>query len=63
MLTDVGAECSFAIPRDDAPKFPQLFKELSAKKDDLEIEQFAISETTLEEVLLTPPFFLETLKI
>merc|ERR1711968_382826 len=52
MLTDVGAECSFAIPRDKATYFPTLFSAFAAEKENLGIEQFAISQTTLEEVFL-----------
>ena len=52
MLTDVGAECSFAIPREKAAKFPGLFTALAAEKESLGVEQFAISQTTLEEVFL-----------
>jgi len=52
-LTDVGAECSFAIPRENAEKsFPALFQELHEKKAELKIEQIALSQTTLEEVFL-----------
>merc|ERR1711871_810888 len=52
MLTDVGAECSFAVPREEAKNFPALFSALAAEKESLGIEQFAISQTTLEEVFL-----------
>ena len=52
MLTDVGAECSFAIPREKATYFPTLFSAIAAEKENLGVEQFAISQTTLEEVFL-----------
>jgi ABC-type multidrug transport system ATPase subunit len=51
ILTDVGAECSFALPR-ETDKFPALFEELEARREELKIEQLALSMTTLEEVFL-----------
>ena len=52
LLTDIGAECSFAVPRDKTPTFPDLFTALNENKENLGIEQVALSQTTLEEVFM-----------
>jgi ABC-type multidrug transport system ATPase subunit len=51
VLTNVGAECSFTLPAETS-KFPDLFTDLQNKKDELNLEQVALSMTTLEEVFL-----------
>ena len=52
LLTDIGAECSFAIPRDQIQTFPDLFDAIGKAKEELGIEQVALSQTTLEEVFM-----------
>jgi len=52
LLTDIGAEVSFAIPRDKTPAFPDLFTALGENKEAFGIEQVALSQTTLEEVFM-----------
>merc|ERR1711871_1789816 len=52
LLTDIGAEISFAIPRDKTPTFPDLFTALGENKEKFGIEQVALSQTTLEEVFM-----------
>ena len=52
VLSDVGAECSFALPRSKSSKFPALFVELATEKKAFGIETLAMSQTTLEEVFL-----------
>merc|ERR1711871_1310450 len=51
VLTNVGAECSFTLPAETS-KFPDLFADLQSKKEELNLEQVALSMTTLEEVFL-----------
>ena len=52
LLTDVGAECSFALPRRAQKAFPAMFSELHDRGEELGVEQVAVSQTTLEEVFL-----------
>lgn len=51
LLTNVGTECSLTLPAETS-KFPALFTELEEKKEELGINQLALSMTTLEEVFL-----------
>ena len=51
LLTNVGTECSVTLPSETAA-FPALFSELEERRDELGIEQLALSMTTLEEVFL-----------
>jgi len=51
ILTDVGTECSLTLPSETS-NFPALFLELEKNKNELGINQMALSMTTLEEVFL-----------
>ncbi len=50
VLNDVGSEQSFRLPFEATDKFVELFSELDANKQSLNIAQYGISVTTLEEV-------------
>ena len=50
MLNDVGSELSFRLPFEATSRFVELFSELDANKLALNIAQYGISVTTLEEV-------------
>ena len=52
LLTDVGAEISFQLPKEVAATFPAMFEDLDAQSEALEIEEYGISQVTLEEVFL-----------
>eukprot|EP00358_Blepharisma_japonicum_P005429 CAMPEP_0202940626 /NCGR_PEP_ID=MMETSP1395-20130829/752_1 /ASSEMBLY_ACC=CAM_ASM_000871 /TAXON_ID=5961 /ORGANISM="Blepharisma japonicum, Strain Stock R1072" /LENGTH=1359 /DNA_ID=CAMNT_0049635207 /DNA_START=1192 /DNA_END=5271 /DNA_ORIENTATION=- len=52
VLSDVSAECTFQIPLSASPIFSHFFKELDKRRDDLKIEAYGMSVTTLEEVFL-----------
>ena len=47
ILTNVGTECSLTLPGETA-RFPALFTELEDRREELGIEQIALSMTTLE---------------
>ena len=49
VLTDIGAECSFALPR-QPEKFQDLFTKIKEDSKALGIKSMAVSVTTLEEV-------------
>lgn len=50
--SNVGAEVSFVLPREQSPKFEALFATLEKDQDALCIESFGASVTTMEEVFL-----------
>uniref|UniRef100_A0A5F8HCN7 ABC transporter domain-containing protein n=1 Tax=Monodelphis domestica TaxID=13616 RepID=A0A5F8HCN7_MONDO len=50
--SNVGAELSFILPKEDAHKFEDLFTELENKRKSLGIASFGTSVTTMEEVFL-----------
>ncbi|GLD99401.1 hypothetical protein PINS_up008120 [Pythium insidiosum] len=52
LATDIGTELTFQLPFETAPAFPALFEELDARRDELGVESYAISVTTLEEIFL-----------
>ena len=52
LLSDVSAEIAFQLPTSEISKFEEFFKELDLRKDELRIESYGISVTTLEEVFL-----------
>lgn len=50
--SNVGAELSFVLPKEESAKFEQLFANLEQDQDSLGISSFGVSVTTLEEVFL-----------
>jgi len=50
--SNVGAELSFVLPKEQSGKFEQLFADLEENQDSLGIGSFGVSVTTLEEVFL-----------
>jgi ATP-binding cassette subfamily A (ABC1) protein 3 len=52
LLSNVGAEISFQLPVTASPKFPELFNTLDAQSESLDIKQYGISVTTMEEVFI-----------
>uniref|UniRef100_A0A5F8GHN2 ABC transporter domain-containing protein n=1 Tax=Monodelphis domestica TaxID=13616 RepID=A0A5F8GHN2_MONDO len=55
--SNVGAELSFILPKEDAHKFEDLFTELENKRKSLGIASFGTSVTTMEEVFLNQQFY------
>lgn len=52
LLSDVGTEISFQLPLDASPAFPELLKILDKDGDELGVQNYGLSVTTLEEVFL-----------
>ncbi|KAJ0402315.1 hypothetical protein P43SY_008556 [Pythium insidiosum] len=52
LATDIGTELTFQLPFETSAQFPALFEELDARRDELGVESYAISVTTLEEIFL-----------
>ena len=52
ILSDVSSELSMQLPLDRVKEFSSLFKDIDGRKDQLGIETYGISITTLEEVFL-----------
>jgi len=50
--SNVGAELSFVLPKEQSAQFEQLFGYLEQNQDSLGIGSFGVSVTTLEEVFL-----------
>ena len=50
--SDISAELSYVLPRDYSHKFEPLFTELEMNKNELGIQSFGASVTTMEEVFL-----------
>ena len=50
--SNVGAELSFVLPKEQSATFEQLFCHLEQNQDSLGIGSFGVSVTTLEEVFL-----------
>lgn len=48
----IGMELKFQLPVEDSVHFQELFKEFEDRKDELGIQTFGVSLTTLEEVFL-----------
>lgn len=48
VLSDVSSEVVIQLPMDKVNFFPQMFAEIDAKKQELGIETYGISITTLE---------------
>ena len=51
-LSNVGAEISFQLPLDQSSAFPAMLTELDDNLDNLKLETYGISVTTMEEVFL-----------
>ena len=52
LLSNVSAEISFQLPTSEISKFESFFRSLDQKLEELRIESYGISVTTLEEVFL-----------
>ncbi|KAK7485122.1 hypothetical protein BaRGS_00023662, partial [Batillaria attramentaria] len=50
--TEINAELSYLLPDDQSAKFPNLFRMLENRKDELGIRSFGATATTMEEVFL-----------
>ena len=50
--SNVGAQLSFVLPKEQSTNFEQLFIDLENNKESLGIDSFGVSLTTLEEVFL-----------
>ena len=50
--SDVGAELSFALPKEQSAKFENLFSDLERNQEKLGIGSFGVSAPSLEEVFL-----------
>ena len=52
MENNVGAELSYVLPQESVGNFEKLFLELEQRKDELGIDSYGASVTTMEEVFL-----------
>ena len=52
LMSDIGTELSFVMPREESGNFPTLFGDLENKRQALGIESYGVSVTTMEEVFL-----------
>ncbi|XP_068941040.1 phospholipid-transporting ATPase ABCA3-like [Petaurus breviceps papuanus] len=52
MESNVGAELSFILPKENAVRFEELFTELETNQEKLGISSYGASVTTMEEVFL-----------
>jgi len=52
MESNVGAELSFVLPKEQSANFEKLFTDLESDQTALGIDSFGASVTTLEEVFL-----------
>jgi len=50
--SNVGAELSLVLPKEQSARFEELFADLEQNQDSLGIGSFGVSVTTLEEVFL-----------
>jgi ATP-binding cassette subfamily A (ABC1) protein 3 len=50
--SNVGAELSFILPKEQSSQFEKLFTDLEQNRRELGIDSFGASVTTLEEVFL-----------
>jgi len=50
--SNVGAELSFVLPKEQSPQFATLFGYIEQNQASLGIASFGVSVTTLEEVFL-----------
>lgn len=47
-----GAELTYILPSDSTSKFEKLFHDLESRREELGINSFGVSVTTMEEVFL-----------
>lgn len=52
LVSDVGTELTYILPKHEADAFPALFDDLDEHRHDLGFESYSVSVTTLEEVFL-----------
>lgn len=52
LLSNVGAELSFQLPLSASSRFPALLSGMDDRGEELGIETYGLSVTTLEEVFL-----------
>eukprot|EP01134_Creolimax_fragrantissima_P005049 CFRG5049T1 len=52
LLNNIGAELSYQLPQKDMQNFVPMFKELESNLEELDIQSYGVSCTTLEEVFL-----------
>lgn len=52
VLTDVGAEMTFQLPTEAATAFPAMLAQLEKQLDALGVQEYGISQVTMEEVFL-----------
>uniref|UniRef100_A0A4X2LF32 ABC transporter domain-containing protein n=1 Tax=Vombatus ursinus TaxID=29139 RepID=A0A4X2LF32_VOMUR len=57
MESNVGAELSFILPKENAERFEELFTELEENQKMLGISSYGASVTTMEEVFLNQQFY------
>ncbi|KAK6173673.1 hypothetical protein SNE40_017083 [Patella caerulea] len=50
--SEISAEISYLLPNEASPKFSSLFKDIEVQKDELGINSFGTTATTMEEVFL-----------
>ncbi|KAK6177284.1 hypothetical protein SNE40_015412 [Patella caerulea] len=50
--SQISAEISYLLPNEESAKFPALFREIEDRKNELGINSFGTSATTMEEVFL-----------
>ncbi|XP_044533338.1 phospholipid-transporting ATPase ABCA3-like, partial [Gracilinanus agilis] len=60
MESNIGAELSFIMPKDNISRFEALFEELEGRKEELGISSFGASVTTMEEVFLRVSKFIDS---
>ncbi|XP_070068185.1 phospholipid-transporting ATPase ABCA3-like [Drosophila takahashii] len=51
-VLDIGAELSYQLPDRYSPKFEEMFNELEERSDDLHLNGYGVSITSLEEVFM-----------
>eukprot|EP00051_Salpingoeca_urceolata_P022285 m.359766 g.359766 ORF g.359766 m.359766 type:complete len:1971 (+) comp19951_c3_seq13:616-6528(+) len=52
LMSDVGAELTYILPKHESENFPTLFEHLESRRDQYGIDSYGISATTMEEVFL-----------
>lgn len=50
--TSAGTEISYSLPHEKSKLFEALFNDIETKKNQLEIDSYGVSITTMEEVFL-----------
>ncbi len=51
-MTDIGAEISYELPIEASSKFAKFFEEMDSLKNELGLNTYGVSVTTLEDVFL-----------